>query len=127
MHFNQPVRGIGRRKIGIGFYHQGLLNPAELIRENEVRILRHRVQLVSQKLELIKKRFEIQRIKPDEEIIAVVDRGECVGCGICYDVCPEGAISIDITARIDSSKCTACLECVKRCPRGAIAVKYQDG
>ena len=88
-------------------------------------ILRQRIQLISEKLERIKERIKIKELKPDEKIVAVVDEEECAGCGICYDVCPEGAISIDITARIDSSKCTACLECVNRCPRGAIAIKYQ--
>jgi len=127
MESNNDIRGVGRRRLGIGFCHQRMLNSAELSTENEIRTLRHRVQLVSQKLELIKKRIAIQRVKPDERVIAIVDEEECAGCGVCYDVCPSGAISIDMTARIDSSRCTACLECVNRCPTGAIAVKYQHG
>jgi ferredoxin len=126
MRFNNPIRGIGTRKIGIRFHKSLMINPTQLNQENELRILRHRVQLVSQKLELIKKRAGIRWLKLEERVVAIVDKEECAGCGICYDVCPQGAISMDITAKIDSSKCTACLECVNRCPRGAIAIKYQD-
>ncbi len=126
MQFNNPITRIGTRKIGIGFHQSLRINPTLLSRENELRILRHRVQLISQRLKQIKKRVETPKTKPDQNVIAVVDREECAGCGICYDVCPQGAISIDITARIDSSKCIACLECVNRCPRGAIAIKYQN-
>jgi ferredoxin len=120
MHFKSHIRESGTRKIGTGFYGRAMINI------NELRVLRHRVRFISQRLELIKKRVETPEIKPDQGVIAVVDREECAGCGICYDVCPEGAIAIDITARIDSRKCTACLECVNRCPRGAIAIKYKS-
>jgi ferredoxin len=115
-----------RRKSKAGFTWPGVTNLTDFGRENELKILRQKVQHMSQRLERIKKRVETPETKPDQNIIAVVDREECAGCGICYDVCPEGAISIDIIARIDSSKCTACLECVNRCPRGAIAIKYQN-
>lgn len=120
MDFKSHIRKDGTRKIGTGFYGRAMIDI------NEFRILRHRVKFISQRLELIKKKVETPEIKPVQNVIAVVDRMECAGCGICYDICPEGAISIGITARINSSKCTACLECVNLCPRGAIAIKYQN-
>jgi len=30
----------------------------------------------------------------DDEM-AVVDQGKCMGCGVCEDVCPIGAISLE--------------------------------
>jgi ferredoxin len=115
-----------RRDIRTGSLWPGITVPESSNRENELMILKQRIQLISQKLERIKKRIEIKELKPGGKIVAVVDEEECAGCGICYDVCPQGAISMYITEKIDSSKCTACLECVNRCPRGAIAIKYQD-
>jgi len=127
MQIREQIQRSWRKKGNAGSFWPGGTNLPDLSREHELKILRQKVQLISQRLKRIKKRIETPEIKPDRNVIAVVDRGECAGCGICYDVCPEGAISIDITASIDSSKCTACLECVKRCPRGAIAIKYHDG
>ena len=126
MQFNNHITGVRRGKNGIGFHHFLMINPIKLNRENEIRILRHRVRHISQRLELIKKRVDSSKKKTYQNVIAVVDREECAGCGICYDVCSEGAISIDVIARIDSDKCTACLECVNQCPKGAIAIKYQN-
>ena len=127
MQIREHMQKSWRRKSKAGFFWPGMTNLPDLSREHELKILRQKVQLISQKLERIKKRVETPEIKPDQNVIAVVDREECAGCGICYDVCPRGAISIDITARIDSSKCTACLECVNKCPKGAIAIKYLHG
>lgn len=51
------------------------------------------------------------------------EKGECVygcaGCGICVEVCPHGAISInDIgVAEVDASRCTGCGQCTGECPR----------
>ncbi|MBN1347367.1 MAG: 4Fe-4S binding protein [Phycisphaerae bacterium] len=46
---------------------------------------------------------------------------ECITCGTCADVCPEGAISEgDEVYTIDAQKCTDCATCVDECPVSAI-------
>ncbi|MBS3796025.1 MAG: 4Fe-4S binding protein [Candidatus Thorarchaeota archaeon] len=51
-----------------------------------------------------------------------VDPSKCVGCGICAENCPTGAIRVvDGTAQIDPSKCRHCGICVRVCPQNAIS------
>jgi NAD-dependent dihydropyrimidine dehydrogenase PreA subunit len=52
-----------------------------------------------------------------------IDRTHCTGCGVCMDVCPTGAISLDENegvSTIDSALCSECLVCLDVCPNGAI-------
>ncbi|HNX48217.1 MAG TPA: 4Fe-4S binding protein [Methanomassiliicoccales archaeon] len=50
-----------------------------------------------------------------------VNVDECVGCGLCEDVCPSGAITVDDVAVIDAKKCTECGACIDECPNSAIS------
>ncbi len=50
---------------------------------------------------------------------------DCTGCGICADVCPEGAIRMTREMAYPEplpGRCTGCLICVHECPFEAIEV-----
>ncbi|MCM1334430.1 MAG: 4Fe-4S dicluster domain-containing protein [Bacteroides sp.] len=46
----------------------------------------------------------------------------CTGCAACYNICPNEAITIELTEgfyrpSIDQGKCVSCKKCVKVCPQ----------
>ncbi len=53
-----------------------------------------------------------------------VDEKHCLGCGLCVDACPFGAIRVENgIARVEQSLCSGCGECVASCPEGALIEK----
>ncbi|MBO4798910.1 MAG: 4Fe-4S binding protein [Candidatus Methanomethylophilaceae archaeon] len=52
--------------------------------------------------------------------MVTVLESECVACGACADICPNGAITIEDVAVIDVDKCVDCGACVDECPSTAI-------
>lgn len=41
---------------------------------------------------------------------------DCTSCGLCAQMCPEGAISYSNYDIIDNAKCIACFRCIRNCP-----------
>jgi len=65
-----------------------------------------------------------------EGIIARVNEALCSGCGLCVEICPYKAISLDEKtekATINSALCKCCGACVAGCRMGAIQQKgFED-
>ena len=52
---------------------------------------------------------------------AVIRESDCIGCGICQDVCRFGAVIDDVeTFSVDPIACEGCGVCVHFCPQKAI-------
>jgi ferredoxin len=57
------------------------------------------------------------------QMVAKINKDECVACGACVDVCPEAAITCDDVAVVDEKKCLDCGACVDECPNNAITME----
>lgn len=56
-------------------------------------------------------------------MVAKVDSEKCTGCGICANMCPVEAVSLENgLAKIDEQRCTGCGICVQNCPQGALSL-----
>jgi len=95
----------------------GTTGPADA----EVEALQARARTLADRLRAIQAR--IGTVGHESAMVAVVDPDNCVGCGVCHDVCPTGAISVGQVARVDGAKCTGCGRCVAECPRGALTLQ----
>jgi len=54
----------------------------------------------------------------------------CTGCGICADVCPDGAILMTREMPLPApvpGRCTGCRTCVHECPFDAVVVEAIPG
>mgnify|MGYP002951794102 FL=1 len=51
---------------------------------------------------------------------------ECIGCGLCQDVCPLNNIRL-VDGKPDwGNSCTHCMACICRCPKEAIEYKNKS-
>ena len=57
--------------------------------------------------------------------LSVIDEDACSGCGVCVDLCPTDAISLNSegVAQRDEDACFGCGVCARSCPEEAISLK----
>ena len=67
----------------------------------------------------------LQVVQPLPGLSMKVEDG-CVSCGVCLEVCPAGAISLNHRGAEISADCKGCGICVNACPYQAIKVEMVD-
>jgi electron transfer flavoprotein alpha subunit len=56
-------------------------------------------------------------------MVVQIAKDKCIGCGLCVETCPAGALAlIDGIVEVDPKKCKDLGPCVKICPTEALAV-----
>ena len=58
--------------------------------------------------------------------VAWADPEICIGCGVCENVCPQGAVHVVdgglAHAVVEAESCRGCGICVAECPSGAMTL-----
>jgi len=86
--------------------------------EQELAALKQQAEMLKQQKQQLNQR--ITQLESGRKAIAVVDSEKCTGCGICEDVCPANAITVNGQALVQPELCTGCGLCVGECPNNAI-------
>jgi ferredoxin len=99
-------------------------------KEQELELLKEQSQQLKQQLDMVLRRIEEVGKKSEQEpqpqklknLKAFIDKSKCTACGVCANVCPQGAIMINNLAEVNTALCIGCGVCVGTCPNDAISL-----
>ena len=92
--------------------------------EQELAALKQQAELLEQQRRQLNNRMA--QLESGRKAIAVVDSDKCTGCGICEDVCPVRAVTVEGYAIVNPDICNGCALCVAQCPQNAIVLTQQE-
>ena len=92
--------------------------------KQQSQILKHQLDTILNHIEELNQKTEKESVKPIK-LKAFIDESRCTGCGICINICPQGAIKMDNIARVNELRCTGCGICINICPNKAIFLKHK--
>jgi ferredoxin len=55
-----------------------------------------------------------------------INQNNCIGCGICANICPQGIEIVEGKARIKDENAECLEDAANACPRGVILLDSQD-
>lgn len=64
----------------------------------------------------------ISNVIAHSAFILQIDESSCIGCGLCSEKCPFGALAVEDVARLEPVKCMGCGICVVSCPEDALVM-----
>lgn len=78
----------------------------------------------------------VQRVKPKDKRVPVVDHDQCSGCEDCVNICPFNCLAIKPSESAETmrgiaflarpGKCVSCGECERICPQEAISLRLPE-